>query len=79
MFPPVQTSIPEGLAAALGAEPREVWASSYLIAVLANEASVRALAPDIAALKDLDQSGESRSGERGESPRSPILAGPTTW
>ena len=60
--PPVQTPIPEGLAAALGAEPREAWASSYLIAVLVDEAAVRALAPDIAALKDLANQATRGSG-----------------
>ena len=57
---PVRTAIPDGLAQALGVEPREVWASSYLIAVLADEGAVRSLAPDIAALKDI--SGEAARG-----------------
>jgi PhzF family phenazine biosynthesis protein len=42
---------PAGLAAALGVEPREVWAASYLVAVLADEAAVRAVRPDLAALE----------------------------
>ena len=46
---PKQTAVPEGLTEALGAEPKEVWAAQYLVAVLAEEAEVRALAPDIAA------------------------------
>lgn len=50
---PVQIATPFDLAEALGAEPREVWASSYLIAVLADERTVRDLSPNIAALKDI--------------------------
>lgn len=41
---------PPGLAEALGATPVEVWASRYLIAVMADGATVRALRPDIPAL-----------------------------
>ncbi|MFC3071470.1 PhzF family phenazine biosynthesis protein [Phenylobacterium soli] len=48
--PPARVATPTGLSAALGVEPVEVWASSYLIAVLADEAAVRGLRPDIAAL-----------------------------
>ncbi len=50
---PARIAVPPGLTRALGAQPREVWASSYLIAVLADEAAVRTLTPDIAALKDI--------------------------
>ena len=48
---PKQTSVPEGLVEALGATPVEVWAGSYLVAVFDSEAAVRALNPDLAALK----------------------------
>ena len=48
--PPQRVAAPAGLAAALGVEPQEVWASTYLVAVLKDEAQVRALSPDIAAL-----------------------------
>lgn len=41
---------PTGLGKALGAEPVEVWASRYLIAIMADAATVRALNPDIPAL-----------------------------
>lgn len=51
--PPARIATPTGLAAALGAEPREVWASAYLIAVLVDEDAVRTLTPNIAALKDI--------------------------
>ena len=48
--PPWRISPPPGLAAALGLEPAEVWASTYLVAVLDSEAAVRSLTPDIPAL-----------------------------
>lgn len=41
---------PEGLAEALGAEPVEVWASRYLIAVMQDADTVRSLKPDLRAL-----------------------------
>ncbi|OYW99196.1 MAG: isomerase [Caulobacter vibrioides] len=58
--PPRLTEIPEGLAAALGATPREVWASAYLIAVMDDEATVRGLEPDLGALKAIG--GEATGG-----------------
>ncbi|MBV8593396.1 MAG: PhzF family phenazine biosynthesis protein [Caulobacteraceae bacterium] len=48
--PPRRAADPPGLSAALGADPTEVWAGQYLIAVLASEEAVRELTPDIAAL-----------------------------
>jgi PhzF family phenazine biosynthesis protein len=44
---------PAGLAQALGAEPVEVWAAQYVVALLDSEAAVRGLAPDIAALRPI--------------------------
>lgn len=49
--PPQRTGIPPGLAEALGVEPKEVWAASYLAAVLESEAQVRGLTPDIAGIE----------------------------
>lgn len=48
--PPVRIDPPAGLAAALGFEPREVWAGIYLVAIADDEATVRAAAPDLASL-----------------------------
>ena len=48
--PPRRIDVPAGLAEALGAEPVEVWVSSYLVAVLADEQAVRGARPDIPAL-----------------------------
>jgi len=58
--PPVKTATPAGLAEALGAEPAEVWASAYLVALFDDEATVRDLRPDIPALNRI--SGEATGG-----------------
>ena len=58
--PPRRTEVPEGLAAALGVEPVEMWAGAYLIAVLKDEATVRGLTPDLSALKGI--AGEATDG-----------------
>jgi PhzF family phenazine biosynthesis protein len=43
--PLTRIDVPEGLADTLGAEPIEVWASRYLIAVMADADTVRGLSP----------------------------------
>jgi PhzF family phenazine biosynthesis protein len=49
---------PDGLADALGSEPVEVLANEFnYMAVLADAGTVRALAPDLAAIARLDRSG----------------------
>lgn len=48
--PVTRVETPPGLAEALGAEPVEVWASRYLMAVMADAATVRSLKPDSKAL-----------------------------
>jgi PhzF family phenazine biosynthesis protein len=58
--PPRRTAVPAGLAAALGVEPVEMWAGAYLVAVLQDEATVRGLKPDLAALNDIE--GEATGG-----------------
>jgi len=60
--PPRRTSAPEGLAAALGVEPLEVWAGRYLVAVLDDAAAVRAVAPDTRALGAI----QGEAGEIGQ-------------
>lgn len=50
---PTRIEPPAGLAAALGVEPQEVWAAQYLVAVLKDEDEVRALRPDIAAIRPI--------------------------
>jgi PhzF family phenazine biosynthesis protein len=58
--PPRRTEIPEDLAEALGAQPVEVWAGAYLIAVMDSEATVRGLKPDLTAIKKIE--GEATGG-----------------
>lgn len=48
--PLTRVETPQGLAEALGAEPQEVWASRYLIAILKDAETVRGLTPDLKAL-----------------------------
>jgi PhzF family phenazine biosynthesis protein len=52
---PRRIETPSGLAEALGAAPAEVWAGPYLVAVMADEATVRGLAPDIKALHEVSR------------------------
>lgn len=47
---------PLGLAEALGAEPLEVWAGAYLIALLESGDDVRRLRPDLEALRQISMS-----------------------
>ena len=60
--PPRPTQTVPGLAEALGAEPLEVWAGRYLVAVLADAQTVRSLRPDIRALAGL----QGEAGEPGQ-------------
>jgi PhzF family phenazine biosynthesis protein len=62
---PKRTETPRGLAEALGVKPREVWASTYLIAVLKDEAEVRNLKPDLAALEAVASSATGGRGNVG--------------
>ncbi len=56
--PPRRTAVPAGLAEALGVTPVEVWAGAYLVAIVADEAAVRAVSPDQAAIGRI--AGEAR-------------------
>ncbi len=47
---------PPDLSTALGAEPLEVWAGAYLIAILQTAEEVRALRPDLEALHEISRS-----------------------
>ncbi len=58
--PPRRTDCPPGLAEALGVAPQEVWAAQYLVAILKDETTVRALTPDLTALNRI--SGEATRG-----------------
>lgn len=70
--PPVRTEVPVGLAEALGAEPAEVWASTYLVAVFDDQAVVRGLAPDLVALNAISSAATGGRGNVGVA----ALAGP---
>ena len=63
--PPTQVATPAGLAEALGVEPVEVWASASLVAVLKDEAQVRACAPDLKALEAVSSSATGGRGNVG--------------
>lgn len=63
--PPRRVETPPGLAEALGAEPAEVWAGAYLVAVLTDEATVRGLAPDLARLNAISSAATLGRGNVG--------------
>lgn len=63
--PPTRIETPAGLAAALGAEPLETWASTYLVALFAEAATVRALRPDFAALNAVSSAATGGRGNVG--------------
>jgi PhzF family phenazine biosynthesis protein len=62
---PRRIDTPAGLAEALGAEPLEVWAGQFLLAVLADEAAVRGLSPDLAAIKVISTDSTGGRGNVG--------------
>ncbi|MGA0606253.1 PhzF family phenazine biosynthesis protein [Phenylobacterium sp. VNQ135] len=70
--PPTRIEPPAGLAEALGVRPREVWVSTYLVAVLDDEATVRALRPDIPALASVGAEASGGPGNIGVA----AMAGP---
>jgi PhzF family phenazine biosynthesis protein len=60
--PPVQIEVPAGLEAAIGAPIQEVWQGPYLVALVQDEATVRSLTPDIAAIEKIASSTTSDRG-----------------
>lgn len=66
---PKRIDPPEGLAEALGAQPTEVWAANFLLAIYDDEATVRALQPDLAALKLISSAATGGRGNVGVSAR----------
>lgn len=65
--PPRKIKAPAGLAEALGAQPAEVWAGQYLIAVMDSEDTVRRLEPEIAAIKSISAEATRGRGNVGVS------------
>ncbi len=53
---------PTGLAEALGVAPEEVWAGPFLVAILKDEAAVKAVTPDLAALKAISSAATQGRG-----------------
>jgi PhzF family phenazine biosynthesis protein len=62
---PKRIDPPAGLADALGAEPVEVWAAQFLVAVMQDEATVRALTPYHHALKPISSAATQGRGNVG--------------
>jgi PhzF family phenazine biosynthesis protein len=60
--PPRQIDCPPGLAEALGVTPKEVWAAQFLVAIVDDEAQVRAATPDLAAMKDISSAATQGRG-----------------
>jgi predicted PhzF superfamily epimerase YddE/YHI9 len=58
--PPRRVGVPDGLPKALGSEPVEVWASAFLVVLLQDEAAVRRLQPNLAALEQISSSATQR-------------------
>jgi PhzF family phenazine biosynthesis protein len=65
--PPTRIDLPAGLTEALGAEPEEVWAGQYLIAIMHDEDAVRGLKPDVAAIKPISAGATRGRGNVGVS------------
>ena len=63
--PPKLVPTPPGLAEALGVAPQEVWAASYLVAVLKDEDEVRAAQPDLVALERVSSGATQGRGNVG--------------
>jgi PhzF family phenazine biosynthesis protein len=63
--PPQRIAAPSGLAEALGVEPQEVWAATFLVAILKDEAQVRGLTPDLVALEKISSTATGGRGNVG--------------
>ena len=62
---PVRIETPVGLAEALGAQPSEVWAGPYLVALFDDPATVRGLKPDLSALRNIGGEADLGRGNIG--------------
>jgi PhzF family phenazine biosynthesis protein len=62
---PPSRSDASGLAEALGEAPAETWAASYLVGVMADEAAVRRLRPDLPALEKVASGATQGRGNVG--------------
>jgi predicted PhzF superfamily epimerase YddE/YHI9 len=75
---PRRVDPPPGLIEGLGVTPKEVWVASYLIAVLEDEAQVRAVTPNYALLDSVTAGAPQLPGNVGVCALSP-RARPMTW
>lgn len=60
--PPRRIEPPAGLAEGLGVEVLEVWAAQFLVAVVADEATVRAASPNLAVIKEISSAATQGRG-----------------
>jgi predicted PhzF superfamily epimerase YddE/YHI9 len=60
--PPRSIACPEGVEAAIGRHPQEVWAGGYMVAIVEDEAAVRNLRLDLAAIQALGDPAERGRG-----------------
>ena len=60
--PPRRIAVPDGLAAAFGAQPAEVWVSSYLVVLFDDAQLVTGMRPDPMALRTLGAEAEWGAG-----------------
>lgn len=72
--PPRRVEPPAGFAEALGATPLEVWSAGYLVAVLEDEAAVRAVAPDFSRLNTITSGPPQEPGNVGVVAQAPLGA-----
>ena len=63
--PPRRVDPPPGLIEGLGMTPKEVWVAGYLVAVLEDEAQVRAVTPDYALLDSVTAGAPQLPGNVG--------------
>jgi PhzF family phenazine biosynthesis protein len=61
-LPPTRIPPPAGLAEALGVEVAESWGAQFVIALLADEAAVRGVTPDLAAVKAISSAATQGRG-----------------
>jgi PhzF family phenazine biosynthesis protein len=62
---PTRIGVPEDLAEALGARPAEAWRGQYLLAIFDDEATVRGLTPDFAAVEKVAAAATGARGNLG--------------
>ena len=72
---PHRVEPPPGLEQALGVAPCETWAAQFLIVIVDDEATLRGLSPDLAAIKTIASEATQGRGNVGVSALAPAGAG----